>query len=82
MNLTVTSFFITFHEEKRKKEKTMGLLKSSNYKTQIDHAPIHGGPEISQPPVFIMCDPDKEVAVPSAYNTGDTIKLINSCAHE
>jgi hypothetical protein len=42
----------------------------------------HGGPEISQPPVFIMCDPDKEVAVPSAYNTGDKIKLINSCAHE
>jgi hypothetical protein len=29
-----------------------------------------------------MCDPDKEVAVPSAYNTGDKIKLINSCAHE
>jgi hypothetical protein len=50
--------------------------------TQIDHAPIHGGPEISQPPVFIVCDPDKEVAVPSTYDTGDKIKLINSCAHE
>jgi hypothetical protein len=61
-------------------EKTMDLLKSSNYKTKIDHAPIHGGPEISQPPVFIVCDPDKEVAVPSTYDTGDKIKLINSCA--